>query len=149
MERGPRRAASASCAGRLDAMITILIADDNAASLELLSDALGVLGHRIVQASNGRDALLKIMAERPDIALVDIQMPGLDGFEVLRAIRVLEPPVACRVIALTAFAMDGDRERMIDSGFDGYIAKPVSISHVREQVRRILNSAAKSAPHDI
>ena len=130
-------------------MITILIADDNAASLELLSDTLAILGHRIVGASNGHDALLKVTTERPDIALVDIQMPGLDGFEVLRAIRALEPPVQCRVLALTAFAMDGDRERMIASGFDGYIAKPISISHVREQVRRILNSASRSASHDI
>jgi CheY-like chemotaxis protein len=72
-------------------------------------------------------------------------MPGLDGFEVLRAIRALEPPVPCRVLALTAFAMGGDRERILASGFDGYIAKPVSISHVREQVRQMLNSASKSA----
>ncbi len=149
MERGPRSTASVGCAGRLDAMITILVADDNAASLELLSDALRVLGHRIVEASNGHDALLKVKTERPDIALIDIQMPGLDGFEVLRAIRALEPPIQCRVLALTAFAMDGDRERMLASGFDGYIAKPVSISHVREQVRRILNSASKSAGHEL
>ena len=75
--------------------------------------------------------------------LLDIQMPGLDGFEVLRAIRGLQPPVPCRVLAVTAFVMDGDRDRMLASGFDGYIAKPVSISHVREQVRRILNSSSK------
>jgi CheY-like chemotaxis protein len=126
-------------------MITILIADDNAASLELLSAALAVLGHRIVEASNGHDALLKVTTERPRVALIDIQMPGLDGFEVLRAIRAVEPPLPCRVLALTAFAMGGDRERILASGFDGYVAKPVSISHVREQVRRILNSASKSA----
>ena len=129
-------------------MITILIADDNAASLELLSDALGVLGHRIVEASNGRDALLKIITERPDIALVDIQMPGLDGFEVLRAIRALVPLVSCRVVALTAFAMDGDRERFLASGFDGYIAKPVSISHVRDEVRRFLGTSSHSDSHE-
>ena len=130
-------------------MITILIADDDAASLELLKDALGSLGHRIVEASDGRDALLKVNIERPDIALIDIQMPGLDGFEVLRAVRALEPPVPCRVLALTAFAMGGDRERILASGFDGYIAKPVSISHVREQVRRILNSASETVGHEI
>lgn len=149
MERGARNTASASRAERLGAMITILIADDNAASLELLSAALAVLGHRILEASNGHDALLKVTTERPDIALIDIQMPGLDGFEVLRAIQALEPPVPCRVLALTAFAMDGDRERMLASGFDGYVAKPVSISHVREQVRRILNSASKSSNHEL
>jgi len=130
-------------------MITILIADDDAASLELLKDALAVPGYRILESSNGSDALLKIQSETPDIVLLDIQMPGLDGFEVLRAIRGLQPPVPCRVLAVTAFVMDGDRERMLASGFDGYIAKPVSISHVREQVRRILNSVSKSAGHEL
>ena len=124
-------------------MITILIADDDAASLELLKDALAVPGYRILESSDGSDALLKVQSETPDIVLLDIQMPGLDGFEVLRAIRGLQPPVPCRVLAVTAFVMDGDRDRMLASGFDGYIAKPVSISHVREQVRRILNSPSR------
>ena len=124
-------------------MITILIADDDAASLELLKDALAIPGYRILESSDGSDALLKVQSETPDIVLLDIQMPGLDGFEVLRAIRGLQPPVPCRVLAVTAFVMDGDRDRMLASGFDGYIAKPVSISHVREQVRRILNSSSK------
>jgi len=130
-------------------MITILIADDDAASLELLRDALAVLGYRIVESSDGTDALLKVQSETPDVVLLDIRMPGLDGFELLRAIRALDPPVPCAVLAVTAFVMDGDRERMLASGFDGYIAKPVSISHVREQVRQILNSASKSAGHEI
>ena len=124
-------------------MITILIADDDAASLELLKDALAIPGYRILESSDGSDALLKVQSETPDIVLLDIQMPGLDGFEVLRAIRGLQPPVPCRVLAVTAFVMDGDRDRMLASGFDGYIAKPVSISHVREQVRRILHSSSK------
>lgn len=149
MERCPRSTNPAGSAGRIDAMITILIADDNAASLELLRDALGVLGHRIVEASDGPDALLKVTTEQPDVALIDIQMPGLDGFEVLRTIRTLEPPVPCRVLALTAFAMDGDRERILAAGFDGYIAKPVSIFNVREQVQRILNMPSQSASHGL
>jgi CheY-like chemotaxis protein len=92
---------------------------------------------------------LKVQSETPDVVLLDIQMPGLQGFEVLGAIRALKPPVPCGVLAVTAFVMDGDRERMLAAGFDGYIAKPVSISHVREQVRRILNSASKSVDHEI
>jgi two-component system cell cycle response regulator DivK len=130
-------------------MITILIADDDAASLELLKDALAVPGYRIVESSDGSDALLKVQSETPDIVLLDIQMPGLGGFEVLRAIRALKPLVPCRVLAVTAFVMEGDRERILASGFDGYIAKPVSISHVREQVRRILNAASKVVGHEI
>ena len=130
-------------------MITILIADDDAASRELLRDALAVLGCRIVDSSDGTDALLKVQRETPDIVLLDIEMPGLDGFELLREIRTLDPPVPCAVLAVTALVMDGDEERTLASGFDGYIAKPVSISHVREQVRQILNSASKSAGHEI
>jgi CheY-like chemotaxis protein len=130
-------------------MITILIADDDAASRELLRDALAVLGCRIVDSSDGTDALLKVQRETPDIVLLDIEMPGLDGFELLREIRTLDPPVPCAVLAVTALVMDGDEERTLASGFDGYIAKPVSISNVREQVRQILNSAPKSAGHEI
>ena len=130
-------------------MIIVLIADDNAAGLELLKDALTVPGYRIVESSDGTDALLKVQSETPDVVLLDIQMPGLSGFEVLRAIRALTPPVPCRVLALTAFAMDGDRERILASGFDGYIAKPVSISHLREQVQRILNASSKSGTDEL
>ena len=129
-------------------MITILIADDNPASLELLRAALATSSYRIIESSDGHDALAKAKSEAPDVVLLDIQMPGLDGFEVLQAIRAVEPPLQCRVLALTAFAMDGDRERILASGFDGYIAKPVSISDVREQVRRLLNSSSKSAGYE-
>lgn len=115
-------------------MITILIADDDAANLELLSDALEAPGYRIIDSSDGHDALLKVQAERTDMVLVDIQMPGLDGFEVLRAIRTLEPPVP-----MSCSSVDGLRDGRRPQPnacirLDGYIAKPVSISHVREQV---------------
>ena len=130
-------------------MITILIADDNMASLELLKAALAAPGYRIVESSDGHEALAKAQTEEPDVVLLDIQMPGLDGFEVLRAIRALELARPCRILALTAFAMDGDRERILASGFDGYIAKPVSISDVREQVRQLLNSSSKAASHEL
>jgi CheY-like chemotaxis protein len=129
-------------------MITILIADDNLASLELLKAALAEPHYRIVESSDGHDALAKVKSVAPDIVLLDIQMPGRNGFEVLRAIRSLDLLRSCRVVALTAFAMEGDRERILASGFDGYIAKPVSISGVREQVRRLLNSLSEPASHE-
>lgn len=130
-------------------MITILIADDNMASLELLKAALAAPGYRIVESSDGHDALAKAKSEAPDVVLLDIQMPGLNGFEVLDGILAVEPPLPCRILALTAFAMDGDRERILACGFDGYIAKPVSISDVREQVQRLLNSSSKTAGHEL
>lgn len=130
-------------------MITILIADDNAVSLELVADALAAPGYRIVEASNGNDALAKVRSERPQLVLLDIQMPELNGFEVLRQIRALDPTVRCQILALTAFAMEGDRERVLAAGFDGYIAKPISITKVRETVRRLLNLQSHSATHEI
>jgi two-component system cell cycle response regulator DivK len=101
-----------------------------------------------VESSDGHDALAKVKSVAPDIVLLGIQMPGRNGFEVLRAIRSLDLSHSCRVVALTAFAMERDRERILASGFDGYIAKPVSISGVREQVRRLLNSSPEPASHE-
>ncbi|MEO7651530.1 MAG: response regulator [Bryobacteraceae bacterium] len=120
-------------------MKTILIADDDLASRELLRDALEASGFRLLEASDGREALNKIRTESPDLVLLDIQMPSLDGFAVLRAARDLDPPSSARFIALTAFAMESDRQRIGKVGFDGYVAKPISISDVRKQVKRILS----------
>lgn len=130
-------------------MTTILVAEDDAASLELVRDALAAPGYRIIESSNGHDALLQVRIEAPDLVLLDIQMPGLDGFEVLRGIRNFDPPATCHVWALTAFAMDGDRQRILASGFDGYIAKPISISDLREKVRRLVNLRSYSASHEL
>jgi CheY-like chemotaxis protein len=125
-------------------MITIY----NMASLELPRALLATSDYRIVESSDGHDALAKVESEAPDVVLLDIQISGLDGFEVLHAIRGLEPPRPRRIFALTAFAMEGDRVRILASGFGGYIAKPVSISDVREQIRRLLNSSSKTASHE-
>ena len=128
-----------------DPMKTVLIADDNLASRELLKDALEASGLRLVEASDGREALNKIRTELPDLVLLDIQMPALDGFAVLRAARDLDPPSSARFIALTAFAMESDRQRIGQAGFDGYVAKPISISDVRKQVNRILSDEDKAS----
>ena len=130
-------------------MTTILIAEDDAASLELVRDALESPGYRILESSDGKDALLQVKTESPDLVLLDIQMPGLNGFELLHAIRNLDPPATCNVLALTAFAMDGDRQRILASGFDGYITKPISISDLREKVRQVLNLRSRSASHEL
>ena len=119
-------------------MKTVLIADDNLASRELLRDALEASGIRLVEAADGQEALNRIREESPDLVLLDIQMPLLDGFSVLRAARTLDPPSSARFIALTAFAMESDRQRIVKAGFDGYVAKPISISDVRSQVKAML-----------
>jgi len=119
-------------------MKTILIADDNPASRELLREALASSGARLVEAVDGRDALDKIQSESPDLALLDIQMPFLDGFAVLEAARSLDPPGRTLMIALTAFAMENDRQKIIEAGFNGYVSKPIKISDLRKQVNRLL-----------
>ncbi len=123
---------------KFDRMKTVLIADDDQASRELLRDALEASGFRLLEASDGREALNKIRTELPDLVLLDIQMPLLDGFAVLRAARDLDPPSSAGFIALTAFAMESDRQRIEKAGFDGYVAKPISISDVRKQVEAML-----------
>lgn len=119
-------------------MKTILIADDNLPSRELLRDALDLCGLRVIEAADGQEALSKIEAECPDLVLLDIQMPLLDGFAVLKAARNLDSHYPARIIALTAFAMESDRRRVTEAGFDGYVSKPISISDVRKQVEEIL-----------
>ena len=134
---------------KADRMKTILIADDDLASRELLRDALEASGFRLLEASDGREALNKIRTELPDLVLLDIQMPSLDGFAVLRAARDLDPPSSAGFIALTAFAMESDRQRIENAGFDGYVAKPISISDVRKQVNRMLSDEDRASHVDL
>ena len=112
----------------------VLIADDNPAARELVSEGLRGHASTIIEASDGREALEKIWATRPHLVLLDIQMPEMDGYEVLRQIRLDPSLQGLRVVALTAFAMQGDRERALDAGFDDYITKPVSIAKLKAQL---------------
>jgi len=116
----------------------ILVADDNAASRELLREVLEMSGYDVLEAADGQEALRKARETSPDLALVDIQMPHLDGFGVLQALRDDPRFTDLRVVALTAFAMQGDRERALGAGFDGYITKPVEISALRQEIRKFL-----------
>jgi len=112
----------------------ILLADDNLPSRELMREILEASGHDIMEAVNGRDALDLICHHRPDLVFLDLQMPVLDGFRVIQELR--GDILFCRlpVVAVTASAMLGDRERAIAAGFDSYIAKPISLGEVREQL---------------
>lgn len=126
-------------------MKTVLVADDNPVSRELLRDALEPCGFRVVEASDGREAVRRIEQDRPDLVLLDIQMPSMDGFEVLKVVRGLEGSAHLPLIAFTALAMENDRERILAAGFDGYVSKPISISEVRLQVEQLLSCSENSA----
>ena len=116
----------------------ILIADDNAASRELLKEVLEMSGYEVIEATNGVEAVDGVRESAPDLVLVDIQMPLLDGYGVLRELRADPRYAHLRVVALTAFAMQGDRERAQTAGFDGYITKPIEIAALRQEVRKFL-----------
>ena len=121
-------------------MKTILIADDNPVSRELLREALEPRGFNVIEAADGCEALRLIERDLPDLVLLDIQMPSLDGFAVLEAVRTGGRSPHLRLIALTALAMESDRQRILAAGFDGYVSKPISISEVRNQVEQLLGS---------
>lgn len=105
-------------------MANLAVVEDNADNRLLLQAILGDL-HDLVEYENGIDAIAGIRARHPDLVLLDISLPGLDGNEVLRQIRADDALQALPVIALTAHAMAGDREKFLAAGFDDYITKPI------------------------
>ena len=123
----------------MSAMGRILIVDDNAASRDLLRHILKPLRQEVLEACQGNEALDKIAEVEPDLVLLDIEMPVLDGFTVLRRLRENPRFSALPVIAVTANAMQGDRERAVAEGFTAYITKPVSATVVRDEVKRLLH----------
>jgi CheY-like chemotaxis protein len=122
-------------------MRKIVIADDDPISRGLMRDVLEPQSYEIFEASNGEEALAMIAETRPDLVLLDIQMPVLDGFEVLRKlrndVRFHDLPVAF----VTALAMASDRERALSIGSNAYITKPINVSALRTQVRTLLEAA--------
>jgi CheY-like chemotaxis protein len=119
-------------------MSTILVAEDNAVNRDLLHELLETRGHTVLEACNGQEALDILEQTKPDLLLLDIGMPVLDGFAVLRKIRENPRLAAMPVVAVTAYAMRGDRERMLNSKFDGYLSKPIHSPSLTEELDRLL-----------
>jgi len=120
-------------------MKTILVADDSLASRELLREVLEAAGYRVLEATNGREALDVIRKNKPDLAFLDIRMPGMDGIGVVRELRKDIRFEALPVIAVTAYAMPGDRERVVEAGFDSYITKPIDVDDLQKQVQALFD----------
>jgi CheY-like chemotaxis protein len=119
-------------------MKKILVAEDDAASRELLAELLAACDYRVIEACDGQDALQKIEQEKPDLLLLDIQMPVLDGMAVLQRVRQDPRYDALPVVALSAYAMRGDREKGLSAGFDAYLTKPIDIAALTAQIRQLL-----------
>jgi PAS domain S-box-containing protein len=105
----------------------VLLAEDNESTLSLFTDYLSVKGYQVVAARNGAEAIEQALRERPDIVLMDIQMPGMDGLEAIRSMRANDDLSMLPIVALTALAMPGDRERCLEAGAHDYLSKPVSL----------------------
>lgn len=118
-------------------MATILVVEDQPDNLKLLTAVLTMKGHRVVGLPNGDRVAATITAERPALVLLDIQLPGRDGFAVLAELQQL-PERSCKVVALTAHAMPEDRARAEAAGFDGYITKPIDVRTFPAEVARYL-----------
>lgn len=119
-------------------MKKVLIAEDNPASRELMKEVLSGRGYALIEASDGREALQKIEEVEPDLVLLDIQLPILDGFAVLLKLRQNPRFATLRIVAVTANAMKEDREKGMKAGFDAYISKPIDVAALRLQVDQLL-----------
>jgi CheY-like chemotaxis protein len=124
------------------AQLTILIVEDNALNLELATDLLTVAGYSVRQARTGEEGLSLARLEPPALILMDLRMPGLDGYGTLRALKGDPRTAAIRTVALTAQAMAGDKETALAAGFDDYISKPIDTKTFSRTVARLLASAA-------
>ncbi|HEX8948825.1 MAG TPA: response regulator [Dissulfurispiraceae bacterium] len=116
----------------------ILVVEDNPANLELFTDLLAMGGFESIKTSQGEEALELAKKESPDLVLLDIQLPGVDGVSVAKALRENEATRHIKIIALTAYAMKGDRELFLQKGFDGYIPKPVTMKVFLEAINGYL-----------
>ena len=105
----------------------VLVVEDNEVGMKLFRDVLLATGYRTLEATTGRQAVELAAEHAPDLVLMDIQLPDIDGVEVLRRLRADERTASIPVVALTAQAMHGDRQRFMAAGFDAYISKPVDI----------------------
>jgi CheY-like chemotaxis protein len=119
-------------------MSNILIAEDNTINRELLRELLEARGHTVIEACNGQEALDAIQEAQPDILLLDINMPVMDGFAAVRKIREDPHLATLPVLAVTANAMLGERETILNSGFDGYLSKPINGQALAEEIGRLL-----------
>jgi CheY-like chemotaxis protein len=117
---------------------TILVIEDNPLNLELVREVLVAAGMRVIEARNGPAGLDAASRHDPDLILLDIRLPGLDGYAVLERLKANPATAVIPVVALTAQAMTGDREQALAAGFTDYIAKPVDTRTLADHIRGIL-----------
>jgi two-component system, cell cycle response regulator DivK len=116
----------------------VLVVEDNLLNLKLVRDVLLRAGFDVVEARSGEDGIVRAQEDQPDIILMDLQLPGIDGTETMQAIKRTLMGSNIPIVALTAFAMSEDRERALRNGFDGYLSKPISVRDLPRQITEFL-----------
>lgn len=125
---------------------SILVIDDNELNRKLAEKILTLSGYEVRAAGEGEQGIEMARARRPDLILLDMRLPDIDGLEVLRRLRGLPEMIGVPIIAMTANAMPGEAERFVAAGCDGYVQKPISIQAFRNEVRRHLTIPAGEYP---
>jgi len=124
-------------------MSVILIVEDNERNLKLVRDVLQVKGYKTLEAVNGEDGVKLALEHKPDLVLMDIQLPGINGIEALRQIRSNASTSAIPIIAVTASVMQQDRKQITEAGFDAYVGKPINLKEFLDAVRKALGEQAQ------
>ena len=119
-------------------MSSILVVEDNERNMYLIAFILEKMGHRVLRAVTGEAGVEVAERERPDLILMDIQLPGIDGFEATKRIRASATAGGIPIVAITSFAMTGDRERLLAAGCNGYIEKPIDPDTIMAQIAGFL-----------
>jgi two-component system cell cycle response regulator DivK len=113
----------------------VLVVEDNEKNMKLVRDVLRATGYTTLAATTGEDAVELAQAHEPALVLMDVQLPGIDGLEALRRLRQQKLTASIPVLAVTAQAMSGDRERFLEAGFDGYLSKPIDVAELIQVVQ--------------
>lgn len=126
--------------------MNVLVGEDNAANRELIREAITSKGHSVIEALDGAEVLQQLARSLPDVVLLDIQMPGLSGYEVIRRIRSNPAWRHLPVLALTALAMCGEHEKALAAGFNAYLAKPLSLAALYRALDHVRDTPRSSPP---
>jgi len=121
-------------------MSLILIVEDNDKNLKLVRDVLQVKGYATIESGNAEDGLVLARERKPDLILMDIQLPGMNGIEALGVLRADPDTSAIPVVAVTASVMAHDRNKITEAGFDAYVGKPINLKEFLDTVRRMLEN---------
>lgn len=126
----------------------ILLAEDNEFTAETMQDYLLFHGYRVNLARNGLEVIEFALSTQPDLIIMDIQMPGMNGFEATQRLRLEATTAQTPIIALTALAMSGDRERCLNAGANAYFSKPISLRQLMETIQTFLGAREKVNVYD-